>query len=187
MMAAAVLLASVASVTFYNDWKKEAEIRAIAMGIVSEIASMDLKSLPNSTEYFLPSKPYKIFLSTEYVSVVRNDGTFRKNISVVKKFLVKPFVSCEIFPWKDGKEFHNYLLEKYGSAGNISDPIPYNKISEVKTYLNDKLEEIAKKLAITPFQVDATKPLHIEKIFIYFEKDGRLKSISILIVSQEVT
>ena len=71
LLAAAILLASIASITFYNDWKKEAEIRAIAMNIASEIASMDLKSYPNSTDYFLPIKPYKIYLSPSYIRIER--------------------------------------------------------------------------------------------------------------------
>ncbi len=185
LLATAILLASIASITFYNDWKKEGEIKALAMNIASEIASMDLKSYPNSTDYFLPMKPYKIYLSTEYVRIVRNDGTINKNISVVVHLLIKPFISAGTLPWKNGDELHNYLLSKYGYSGNASDPFPSTDKEKVKNYLKDELDHLSKNLAINPFCIDVDKPLHIEKDCIYFKNGEELENIGILIINQE--
>ena len=175
LLAAAILLASIASITFYNDWKKEAEIRVIAMNIASEIASMDLKSYPNSTDYFLPIKPYKIYLSPSYIRIERNDGTIHKNINVVVSMWVKPYIEV----WKNGTDLHENLFEKYGHYGNISDYLP----NEAKEDLKEEMDRICRELAARPFILDVNKPLHIEKDIIYFE-DGKM---DILIVSQEET
>ena len=175
LLAAAVLLAAVASVTFYNDWKKEAEIKSLAINIASEIASVDLHDYSNSTDYSLPLKPYRIYLSPSYIRIERDDGRVHKNISVVEELWVKPYIGL----WKNGSNLHNDLYNKYHHYGNISDPIPSK--NDVRNYLDGKMDEISKKLAINPFKVDLEKPLHIEKVVIYCN-DG---NIDVLIVSQE--
>ena len=194
LLATAILIASIASITFYNDWQKEAEAKGIALNIASEIASMDLKAYPNSTLYWIDSKKASIYLSTEYVRVIRYDGNIHKKIFATTPLLVKPFIYNGSVGWKNGDDLYEALCKKFcndGDSNKIGDaehPFSYNKKPEVKNYIANELNRISKELAIHPLHIDPNKPLYIEKAYIYFKKnDGIFDRIGILIVSQEET
>lgn len=254
ILATGILLASIASITFYSDWKKEAEIKAIASELASWIYTMDLKVEENITKFFFPLKDfyYNASISTDYIVIERYDGRFKDKIRVAYPLFIKPYVIREDLniEWKNGEELHNYLCQEYGHKGTADDPLPsvsintiyieaiINKIGignidikyliekleerlkelstesimlikeqlkqfletfgistdidfdqlindnkkECKNYLDDMLDEIAKKLADKPLRIDINKPLIIEKCNIYFDDNT---VIGIVIIYQE--
>ena len=195
LIATGILLASIASLTFYNDWKKEAELKAIADEIATFIETMDLKETENSTTLILPLKSYyyKVNISTEYISVMRKDGTIKKKIKVVEPLIIKPFVlNKSLNPeWQSKEELHEWLEEytkqKYNKkySGTSNNPLPSEKRSEIKKELDKRLNKISKIVARQPLEIDVNKPLYIEKAIIYFEDVNKnLETIGLVIVYQ---
>jgi len=195
LIATGILLASIASLTFYNDWKKEAELKAIADEISTFIETMDLKETENSTTLILPLKSYyyKVNISTEYISVMRKDGTIKKKIKVVEPLIIKPFVlNKSLNPeWQSKEELHEWLegytKQKYNKkySGTSNNPLPSEKRSEIKKELDKRLNKISKIVARQPLEIDVNKPLYIEKAIIYFEDVNKnLETIGLVIVYQ---
>ena len=194
MIATAILIASIGSLVFYNDWQKEAEAKRITLNIASEIASMDLKTFPNSTLYWIDSEKANIYLSTEYVRVIRYDGNAHKKISVATPLIVKPFIYNGSVGWRNGDDLYRALCKKFcknkdsSKIGDAEHPFSYDEKPYVENYIASELNLISKELAIHPLRIDPNKPLYIEKAYIYFKKDdSTLDRIGILIVSQAET
>lgn len=194
LLAAAILIASIASITFYNDWQKEAEAKRLALNLASEIASMDLKTYPNSTLYWIDSKKASIYLSTEYVRVIRYDGNIHKKLFATATLLVKPFIYNGSVGWRNGDDLYSSLCQKFckngdsSKMGDAENPFSYDEKPEVENYIASELNRISKELAIRPLRIDPNRPLYIEKAYIYFKKDdGTLDRIGVLIVSQVKT
>jgi len=192
LLATAILLMSIASLTFYSDWQKEAEAKAVASEIATMIEIADLKTAPNSTIFMLPQKKfsYDAYLSTDYVIVIRTDGRIKKEIKEVEALIIKPHIRIDYLnhEWYTGEELHQWLKEVYGHSGESIAPLPYQKKTDVESLLESELEETAKNLALNPLHLDVNKPLVIEKTFIYFEKEGKeeknLESMGLVIVYQ---
>ncbi len=188
ILATGILLASIASITFYSDWKKEAEIKAIAAELASWIYRIDLKIEENITKFFFPTKDfyYNVSISTDYIIIERYDGRFKDKIRIAYPLFIKPFVIKENLDidWKNGEELHEKLsnLELIENRGTINDPILSYRKDDTKNYLKNILDELAKELALQPLQVNINKPLIIEKCIIYFDDSS---SIGLVIIYQE--
>jgi len=178
LMAAGILLASIAGITFYNDWQKEAEARAAAQNFVSFLSNIDLMPYSCTLQYF-PPKDCSIWLSRDYVMATRH-GRMIRNISVSIPLMTHIFIG-NIAPWKNSTDLHKYFVHNYQHSGNISDPIPKKYMKEIEGYLYGEMEEIGREISVKPFRL-YSKPLWVEKEFIYFENG---KSIPILIAWQE--
>jgi len=195
LLAAGVLIASIASLTFYSDWQKEAEAKAIASEIATQIETMDLKSGNNLTLCMLPLKNYhyNVTISTEYVTVRREGGTFTDVITAREALLIKPFIRPAAWnlAWNTSEELYDFLCLNYGGgqyAGNDTHPFLFRDKERVKQYLYEELSRTAPVLARQPLLMEnVNEPLFLEKTFIYFEKDnGDLEMMGIVIIHQEV-
>ncbi len=195
LLAAGVLIASIASLTFYSDWQKEAEAKAIASEIATQIETMDLKSDNNLTLCMLPLKNYhyNVTISTEYVTVMREGGTFTDVITAREALLIKPFIRPAAWnlAWNTSEELYDFLCLNYGGgqyAGNDTHPFLFRDKERVKQYLYEELSRTAPVLARQPLLMEnVNEPLFLEKTFIYFEKDnGDLEMMGIVIIHQEV-
>jgi len=195
LLAAGILIASIASLTFYSDWQKEAEAKAIASGIATAIETMDLKSENNATLLYFPFKNYhyNVTISTEYVTVNIAGGRFRDTITARESLLIKPFIRPAAWnlAWNNSEELYEYLYQEYGGeeyAGNSTYPFPIEYEDRVMQYLHHELALTATQLARHPLLIeDINKPLVLEKALIYFEdREGNLETMGIVIIHQEV-
>ncbi|HDN51243.1 MAG TPA: hypothetical protein ENG06_05665 [Thermoplasmatales archaeon] len=198
LLAAGVLIASIASLTFYSDWQKEAEAKAIASEIATAIETMDLKSESNITPYVFPFKNYhyNVTISTEYVTVMREGGTFTDVITAREALLIKPFIRPAAWDlaWNTSEELYDFLWRTYGGrqyAGNDTHPFPLNNenlVKQVKQYFSDELARTALQLARQPLRIeDTNEPIFLEKALIYFKHgNGDLDTMGIVIIHQEV-
>lgn len=199
LLAAGVLIASIASLTFYSDWQKEAEAKAIASEIATQIEIMDLKSDNNLTLCMLPLKNYhyNVTISTEYVTVMREGGgTFTSTIRAREALLIKPFIrpAARNLTWNTSEELYDFLWRTYGGrqyAGNDTHPFPLNNetlVKQVKQYFSDELAWTALQLARQPLRIeDTNEPIFLEKALIYFKHgNGDLDTMGIVIIHQEV-
>jgi len=190
LLAAGILIGAIAGLTFYNDWQKQAEAKAIASHFASFVETMDLKEFPEKMTYLFPEKSYyyKVKISTDYVSVTREDGTIKNKIIGREELLIQPYIRPieRKWSWNDSKELHDFLMDKYGHSGYIDDPIPMDEKSDVLEYLKNELSDKSKELAKEPLIMEnPNEPLFIEKAFIYFKKDGGLDREGIVIIHQK--
>ena len=189
LMAAGVLIGAIAGIAFYADWQKEAEARNIALNFVATVESMDLREFPGEIVYTFPSKSYhyEVEISTDYVTVTREDGTIKNKIFGREAFIVKPYVRTLAQDWSSGKELHNFLKSEYGAAGDADDPITASQKKEVVSYLKNEMSYTSHETSVDPIKANANEPVFIEKAFIYFkEKGGDIERKGIVIIHREV-
>jgi len=127
-------------------------------------------------------------ISTDYVSVTREDGTIKNKIIGREELLIQPYIRPieRKWSWNDSKELHDFLMDKYTHSGYIDDPIPIDEKSDVLEYLKNELSDKSKELAKEPLIMEnPNEPLFIEKAFIYFKKDGGLDREGIVIIHQK--
>ena len=192
MIAAAVLLASIASLTFYSDSEKKAEIKSIASKIATEIESVDLSELPATRTMLLGEYDHfegAITLSTDYVSVWRDDGLVNKNLVVREALLIKPYIRPDniLLDWYTGNELIWYLENEKGyTFFEETSAFASDAEDEIMRYLDDEMQTNSKALSQNPFEIDdAQEPLFLEKIFIYFGSDEEITNqVGYVIVHQ---
>lgn len=173
LLSAGILIAAIASLTFYSDWQKEAEAKAIALQIARYIETIDLETMPKNISILLP-KNYQVSLSTDYV-IVEAEGKIKKKIVVTHPLIIKPYAGIS------GKELHQLLKKNYGFSGRENETIPSGKYNEIKKELEKEMEKIAKTLTLNPMVVNTKIPLIIEKTIFYFED----RQIEIITIYQE--
>ena len=177
LIAVGILLASVASLAFYSDWRKKAEIEVMASHFATAIKAMELKEFPEKIRYSFPDKNfnYDVFLSTEYVIVKRYDGIMSKEITVTKELHIRLWPAPPMSGGKGADGIYNYFGSIYGSHHNGASPSTKLPLG----VLEGEIKTMAKELAINPYQINLKKPLYIEKIFIYVE-GGNAKSLVLI-------
>ena len=156
-LATSFLLVSIAGFAFYNDWAKEAEIKNIASNFASAIYSLDLMEFPGYKTFTFPDKnfSYEVKLSSEYITIIRNDGKLKKNIEVRKKLLIKVYPRCDKWEWKSGKELEEFIEEKgYLDLGYIN----------FEDYLKENLSKSIKFFSFEPFIIYPGEKFFLEKI-----------------------
>ncbi|MBC7129234.1 MAG: hypothetical protein H5T45_05840 [Thermoplasmatales archaeon] len=153
-LATSFLLASIAGFAFYNDWVKEAEIKNIVSNFASAIYSVDLMEFPGYKTFTFPDKnfSYEVRLSSEYITIVRNDGKLKKNIEVHKKLLIKVYPRCDGWEWRSGKELEEFMEEKYSLGYSVED------------YLKENLSGSIKFFSSEPFIIYPGEKIFLEKI-----------------------
>jgi len=189
LMAAGVLIGAIAGITFYADWQKEAEARNIALNFVATVESMDLREFPEEIVYMFPLKSYhyEVEISTDYVTVIREDGTIKNKIFGREAFIVKPYVRAQAQNWSSSKELHDFLKSKYGAAGDADDPITASRKGEVLSYLDDGMSYTAHEISVNPIKANANEPVFVEKTFVYFKgKSGEIEKKGIVIIHKGV-
>ena len=179
LIAVGILLASVASLAFYSDWRKKAEINVIASQLARTIEAMEIKEFPERIEYLPPEKNYvyDIFISTEYVTVKRYDGKISKEIMVKKELHIRPWINPPMSDEKGAEGIYKYFGSIYGSHRNGASP----STKLPSGVLEGEIETMTKELAINPFKINCKKPLYIERISIYVEGEN---AESIVIIYQ---
>ncbi len=156
LIASSFLLLSIAGMTFYNDWVKEAEIRNIASDFASKLYAVDLMQFPGNISYYPPEKSYEIFFSSEYVIVIRHDGILKKNIEVHKELLINPWIRLATWEWKNGDELIEFLdKEEYKRYG----------YDDAEEYIKTNFSDTKRFFSLHPFKVN-NFPIVIEKIVI---------------------
>ena len=172
IIATAILLSAAISLVFLNDWQKKSDLENIASSFSTIIQGMDTRFFENKTMYWFPTKEYDydITTSTEFI-VASSTGEDDEVVSHKERFLIKPWPRSANTKWMSGKELHEYLLTNYSHSGNESDPIPSSEIDNVKDELSIDRDDTNKTLALNPIRFDLNKPIYIEKIYIYYDKD----------------
>ena len=172
ILATGILLAAVFSIIFLNDWNKKAEMKNVATSLSTIVEGMDTRFFENKTTYWFPSTDYSYTLtaSTEFI-VATSKGYMDDILSHKERFLIKPWPRSANPKWTTGKELHDYLKTNYTQSGNKSDPIQPANIDDVKDEILKDREKANKLFALNPMQFNLSKPLYIEKIFIYYDKD----------------
>ena len=172
IIATGVLIAAVFSIIFMNDWNKKADLKNIGTGLSTIVEGMDTRFFENTTMYWFPSKDYSYLVSTstEYI-VISSKSNWNEEISFKEQFLIKPWPRIANPKWISGKDLHNYLKVKYEHTGNESDPIRSADIANVKNDLETDKETAEKSFALNPLKLNLEKPVYIEKVFIYYDKD----------------
>jgi len=189
IMAAGVLIGAIAGITFYTDWQKEAEARNIALNFVATVESVDLRDFQEKIIYTLPSKSYnyKVEISTDYVTVIREDGTIKNKIFGREAFIVKPYVRTPVQNWSSSNELHDFLKSKYGQRGDTYDPITANQKEKVISYLKNEMSHTAHEMSANPLKINANEPVFIEKTFVCFKgKSGEIERKGIVIIHKGV-
>jgi len=189
LIAAGVLIGSITAVSFYNDWQKEAEVKNIALNFVATVESMDLKEFQEKIIYMFPSKSYnyEVEISTDYVTVIREDGTIKNKIFGRGAFIVKPYVRTSAQNWSSSNELHDFLKSKYGQRGDAYEPITLSQKEKVISYLKNEISNTAHEISANPLRVNANEPVFIEKTFVYFKgKSGEIERKGIVIIHKVV-
>lgn len=152
LIAGGFLIASIVSLSFYSDWRKEAEIGNIASQFVFNLHSVDLKEFNYTMAYSFPQKnfSYNVFISPYYIEIARHDGKWKREIKITKDFILTPVIrpsnwNCE---WRNGKEMSRICKEKGVE------------------YIEDNITDSNYALSLKPFEVEIQKPLFIEKVFV---------------------
>jgi len=189
IIAAGVLIGAIAGISFYGDWQKEAELKNIASNFVASLISLELREFPYEKTYLFPLKNYhyEVELSSDYITVRREDGTINKNIICREELPIKPIITAgKNLDWTNSTEFHKFLSLNYGCDGSPESPIPLEQREEVFSYIEQEMKYNAHETAAEPITIcDLNKPLYMEKTFIYFEKgDGRLYRRGIIIIHE---
>ncbi len=161
------------SFLYYNNWQRQAELKNIATGFTIMVEGMDTRFFENTTLYFFPDKDYhyNVSISTEYI-IINADGTWDNKLSVKERFLIRPWPRINNPDWNNGEQLHSYLKASYGRSGNKTNPINSFDITSVKNELNIEKEQDEQTLVYNPFYVDKSKPVYIDKIFIYYDTNG---------------
>ena len=171
MIATGILIATVFSFIFTSDWQRNAELKNIASSFSTMLEGMDTKFYDNVTDFNFPDTDYyyNVSMSTEYV-VISAHGNWNNELSVKKRLLIRPWPQNSTLSteWVGGNELHQFLREKFGASGNISDPIQIQDVEAVKSILNENKTKIAETLALSPLFFSIDKPVHIDKTIIYY-------------------
>jgi len=191
MLAAGILLGAIASLTFYSDWQKEAEAKNIASDFAAAVESMDLKEFSEQIKYMFPQKSYnyRVEISTDYITVIREDGTTTDKIVGREKLIIKPYIrpSEKNWEWNNSQELHDFLKKEYGHSGYADDIFPKDQKDIVTEYMKNELSHTATELASDPLSItNIDEPVCIEKTFIYYEgTDGDSEREGFVIIHQE--
>lgn len=173
IIATGIILAAVFSFLYYNNWQRQSELKNMATSLTTLVEGMDTRFFDNTTMYFFPDKDYhyNVSISTEYI-IINADGTWDNKLSVKERFLIRAWPRINDPDWDTGEQLHSYLKASYGRSGNKTNPINSSDITSVKNELNIEKEQDEQTLAYNPFYVDKSKPVYIDKIFIYYDTDG---------------
>jgi len=171
LIATGILLASIASLTFYSDWQKEAEIKAIASNFATAIETADLQEFPKKSSYHFPKTDYyyEVTISTDYITVKRNDGMVSKKIVAREALLIHPWISPPMINTRGAEGFYDYLESRCEQGQDGSSPssrIPRNIVENA-------FNESRKELIEYPLNIDINEPVFIEKVFVYYTEGGR--------------
>lgn len=172
IVAAGILLASVCSLVFFNDWQKSAELHHIASGFTTMVEGVDTYFVENTTAFFFPEENYHytVDLSTEYV-VIESFGTVGSLLSLKERLLVRPWPQHNTTSWVGRQGLHDYLLDQFGESGARDDPISPEDTDDVQTYLATAWNENVSLFASNPYHIDVDTRVYIDKAYIYYE-DG---------------
>ncbi len=169
LLAAGILIGAIAGLTFYSDWEKEAAAKNIASHFATSIESVALKEFPGKTKYMFPQKdyPYRVNLSTDYVTVSRGGGMINDQIVAREELLIHPWPDPPMSSGKGAIRVYNYFGENTGSprqdGSNRQKAVPASAVDREFTSAKTTL-------ASDPLTIDVDKPVYIEKMFIYTEE-----------------
>jgi len=171
-VATGILLAAVCSFIFLNSFPKKADLENIASGFSTIIEGMDTRFYENKTVFWFPDKSYEysVGLSTGYLTI-ESDGPIEDVISIKHRLLKKPLLRESNPDWINSSDLHRFLKVKYGCSGNESDPINQSNVQNVKDYIDSVVESANTSFALDPLKIDVNKPVHIEKIYLFYDSD----------------
>lgn len=170
IIAAGILLASICSLVFLNDWQKTAELKNIASRFTTAVEGADTYFVEHTMHFFFPIKDYlyTISLSTEYV-VVEAFGAFGNTISIKERLLVRPWLQYNTTSWVGRQGLHDYLVSHFGESGTSADPISIESSNDVRDYLTTAWMENVSLFASTPYLIENPSGVFIDKAYIYYE------------------
>ena len=174
IVATGILIASIFSLVFLNDWQRAAELQNIATSFSTMVEGMDARFFENTTGFCFPDKDYvyNVSMSTEYI-VVSAQGNLDSSLSVKERFLVKLWPQNKSSVWIGGAGLHHYLKTNFGNSGNMSDPIQMGDIDNVNFYLNEEWNNTVGTSASYPFYILTNRTVYIDKAYVYSANGGK--------------
>lgn len=176
VLASGILFLALFSIVFMNDGQRVAELERIATHFSAVFYGSDTLFYENRTSFQFTPKPYPytVQISTEYL-VVSAPGHWNTLLSVKHRFSIPPLPQNHTLNpnWKTGNDLHrNWLVSLSNHTGTITDPIDRFNTSTVQTSLRNLTNMIGDVLAKYPLQINTDEYVQIEKVMIYYDRDG---------------
>ena len=179
-LAIGILLASVLSFVFFNNWQRTNELRSFSHRFSSFLEDMDYLFYENATRFEFPEKtyPYTIQLSSEFI-IASAKGVLGNDLHVVERFVIRPWIRSSPQNWTTGENLHDYLNTSYDHRGSQDDPISLENF----TVLHQQQNTSASYCALHPSEILLHEPFFVEKATIFY---GQGQRYDVLLVYQLV-
>ena len=170
-LATSILLVAVFVTINSSDWQKTAELQSLASSFSALLEDMDSRFFEHSTLFLFSENDYSytVKLSTEYIviSMKEPQGT---TLSVLERFLTRPWIRLSEQNWTTGADLHAYLNITYGHQGTSHDPISAENFTEFMQEYNAS----ALFFAIHPLELIIGEPVVLEKVSLFYDDTNRL-------------
>ena len=166
-LATGILLATVLSFVFFNDWQRTNELHSFSSSFSTLLEDMDTLFYENTIRFDFPEKtyPYTIQLSSEYI-IASAKGYLGNDLHVADRFFVRPWIRASHENWTTGENLHDYLNTSFGHYGSQNDPISLENF----TVLHQEQNTSATYYALHPLEILLHEPVFVEKITIFYDQ-----------------
>jgi hypothetical protein len=166
LLATGILLTVVFSFIFTNDWQRTAELQSLASSFSTLLDDIDNRFFDHTKRFQFPQKeyPYFVKISTEYI-VLSAKGSWNSDLSVIQRFVTRPWIRYAKQNWTTGNDLHRYLNETYGHHGTENDSISTENFTRLCHDLNTTLPLCASD----PLEVLIREPVWVEKVTIFYD------------------
>lgn len=159
MITTGILLVSLYSLFFSNNFEEENTMENIAKNIITNLQEVENTCFDYTKTIYLKETEYSITISPEYITVYNDIENIKKNI------IIQPWIRKN--SWINSSELHIFLYNIFGNKGTIEDPIQNRNL--VKRYLTEEWNKTYRKFLEEPLIIDISKPIFIEKTYIYYD------------------
>lgn len=164
MIATGILLIALYSLFFSNNFEEKNIMDNIAQYIIVNLEEVDDKCFDSTKTINIEEKKYNINISPEYIIVYNNKNMIHRGM------IIKPWIRNMKDTWVNSSELHIYLCNNFGDKGTIEDPIQNKTL--VRRYIADEWNKTYRKFLIKPIIIDISKPIFIEKTYIYYDTNN---------------
>ena len=164
-LATGILITTVLSVVFFNDWQQTNELRSLIRNFSSLVEDMDILFFENTTQFQFPGKNYHytIQLSSEYI-VVFSKSFSGSEFYMTERLYNEPWIRSSQQNWTSGITLREYLNTTYGHRGSQNDSLSLENFTDLRREQN-----VSSSLyALHPFEILTGEPVYVEKVMIYY-------------------
>ena len=168
MIASILLVAAISSIMNDDIWEQN-KMEQISEYIVDKLSIIDdswvEQQLTVSSSSF--DSRYHIYLSQQSILIKSKEDD---QIMYREPLFIQPWIRNSTQEWKNASDFHQYLKTNFGKTGHRDDPIAYK--DQITSYFSDEWNTSCIKYANSPYVIDITSDIIIEKTIVYCDEDN---------------